>query len=96
MRVIIIGGTAAGMSAAAKLRRVNRDVEIVVYEKRDYVSFGACGLPYYVGNFFESTNNMIARTKEQTIASGIDVLTQHEVVDIDVNTKKIVAIINLS
>lgn len=91
MRVIIIGGTAAGMSAAAKLRRVNRDVEIVVYEKRDYVSFGACGLPYYVGNFFESTNNMIARTKEQTIASGIDVLTQHEVVDIDVNTKKIVA-----
>ncbi|MFR5266702.1 CoA-disulfide reductase [Clostridium sp.] len=91
MRVIIIGGTAAGMSAAAKLRRVNRDVEIVVYEKRDYVSFGACGLPYYVGNFFESTNNMIARTKEQTIASGIDVLTQHEVVDIDINTKKIVA-----
>lgn len=91
MRVIIIGGTAAGMSAAAKLRRVNRDVEIVVYEKRDYVSFGACGLPYYVGNFFESTNNMIARTKEQTIASGIDVLTQHEVVNIDVNTKKIVA-----
>lgn len=91
MRVIIIGGTAAGMSAAAKLRRVNRDVEIVVYEKRDYVSFGACGLPYYVGNFFESTNNMIARTKEQTIASGIDVLTQHEVIDVDVNTKKIVA-----
>lgn len=91
MRVIIIGGTAAGMSAAAKLRRVHKDAEIVVYEKRDYVSFGACGLPYYVGNFFESTNNMIARTKEQTIASGVDVLTQFEVTNVDVKAKKIKA-----
>ena len=64
MRVIIIGGTAAGMSAAAKLRRINKEAEIVIYEKRDYISFGACGLPYYVGNFFESTDTMIARTKE--------------------------------
>lgn len=91
MRVIIIGGTAAGMSAAAKLRRVNKDVEIVVYEKRDYVSFGACGLPYYVGNFFDDTNNMIARTKEKSIDSGIDVLTKHEVFEIDVHEKRIEA-----
>lgn len=90
MRVIIIGGTAAGMTAAAKLRRVDTEAEIIVYEKRDYVSFGACGLPYYVGNFFESPNNMVARTNEQIIASGIELLAQHEVINIDVNEKKVI------
>lgn len=90
MRVVIIGGTAAGMTAAAKLRRVDTEAEIIVYEKRDYASFGACGLPYFVGNFFESPNNMIARTKEQIIASGIELLAQHEVVNIDVNEKKVI------
>ncbi|MFR3133257.1 NAD(P)-binding protein [Intestinibacter bartlettii] len=49
MRIIIVGGIAAGMSAAAKLRRTDRDAEIVVYEKSPHISFGACGLPYYVG-----------------------------------------------
>lgn len=91
MRVIIIGGTAAGMSAAAKLRRVNKEAEIIVYEKRDYISFGACGLPYYVGNFFESTDTMIARTKQQAISSGIDVLTEYEVTSIDVDKKRVIA-----
>lgn len=90
MRVVIIGGTAAGMTAAAKLRRVDTEAEIIVYEKRDYASFGACGLPYFVGNFFESPNNMIARTKEQIIASGIELLAQHEVVNIDANEKKVI------
>ena len=51
MRVIIIGGVAAGMSAAAKLKRMNKDAQVVVYEKTDIVSFGACGLPYFVGGF---------------------------------------------
>lgn len=44
MRVIIVGGVAAGMSAAAKLKRMQPDYEVVVYEKTDVVSFGACGL----------------------------------------------------
>ncbi|MEG0326384.1 MAG: CoA-disulfide reductase [Cellulosilyticaceae bacterium] len=91
MRILIIGGTAAGMSAAAKLRRVDREAEIVVYEKRSYVSFGACGLPYFVGDFFGDVNNMIARTKEQTVASGVDVHTGCEVTHLDVNTKQITA-----
>ena len=52
MKVVIIGGVAAGMSAAAKLKRIKPDYEVVVYEKTDIVSFGACGLPYYVGGFF--------------------------------------------
>lgn len=89
MRVVIVGGIAAGTSAAAKLRRLNSNVEIIIYEKSDIVSFGACGLPYFVGNFFDEANNMIARTPEQFIKSGIEVKTLHEVTDIDFVNKKL-------
>ena len=90
MRVIIIGGVAAGTSAAAKFRRVHKDAEIVIYEKNDIVSFGACGLPYFVGNFFEDSKNMIARTPEAFISSGVDVKTLHEVVNVDFDNKKVI------
>ena len=83
MRVIIIGGVAAGMSAAAKLKRIKPDYEVVVYEKTDIVSFGACGLPYYVGDFFHDPNMMIAREKSKFIESGIDLKTFKEVIDVD-------------
>lgn len=91
MRIVIIGGTAAGMSAAAKLRKVDKTADIVVYEKRSYVSFGACGLPYYVGDFFEDIHSLIARSKEKTVESGVQVHTQCEVTHIDVANKKITA-----
>ena len=90
MRVIIIGGVAAGMSAAAKLKRMNPEAQVVVYEKTDVVSFGACGLPYYVGNFFEDHNNMIARTANKHIESGIDLKIKHEVVKVDFENKKVI------
>ena len=48
MRIVIIGGEAAGMSAAAKARRLAKDADIVVYEASEVISFGACGLPYFV------------------------------------------------
>ncbi len=94
MKVIIIGGVAAGMSAAAKLKRVDKDADIVVYEKSAHVSFGACGLPYYVGGFFEDHNRMIARTVEQFKTSGIVVHPRHEVLTID-EKKKVMTIKNL-
>lgn len=83
MRIVIIGGVAAGMSAAAKLKRIKPDYEVVVYEKTDIVSFGACGLPYYVGGFFTDSNMMIAREKSKFIESGIDLKTFKEVIDVD-------------
>lgn len=89
MKVIIVGGIAAGTSAAAKLRRVDPNAEIIIYEKSDIVSFGACGLPYYVGDFFYDSNNMIARTPEAFIKSGVEVKTLHEVISIDFNNKKV-------
>lgn len=95
MKVVIIGGVAAGMSAAAKLKRSNKDASITVYEKSKHVSFGACGLPYFVGNFFEDSQNMIARTVEQFNASGISVHPEHEVLKVDVDNK-VVTVKNLT
>lgn len=90
MKVIIIGGIAAGMSAAAKLKRLSKETEVTVYEKNSYVSFGACGLPYYIGNFFEEHERMLVRTPEQVIESGIQLHTQHEVLWVDAKEKKLV------
>ena len=94
MKVIIIGGVAAGMSAAAKLKRVNKEVDIVVYEKTEHVSFGACGLPYFVGNFFEDADRMLARSVEAFKSSGIEVYPRHEVLNVD-EKQKVVTIKNL-
>lgn len=87
MKVIIIGAVAAGMSAAAKLKRIKPDYEVIVYEKTDIVSFGACGLPYYVGGFFQDSNMMIAREKSKFIESGIDLRTLKEVIDVNADSK---------
>lgn len=89
MKIVIIGGIAAGMSAAAKFKRLSPNDDVVVYEKGNIVSFGACGLPYYVGGFFEDSNEMIARTPEKFKESGIEIYTKHEVVDVDFSNKKL-------
>lgn len=89
MKIIIIGGVAAGMSAAAKTSRLDKNAEIVIYEKTEIVSWGACGLPYYVGNFYEDPNNMIARPVEKFIEAGMNIKIKHEVIGIDVEKKEI-------
>ena len=89
MKVIIIGGIAAGMSAAAKFKRLSPNDDVVVYEKGDIVSFGACGLPYYVGGFFDDSNEMIARTPEAFREVGVEIHTKHEVTNVDFSNKKV-------
>lgn len=89
MKIIIIGGVAAGMSAAAKASRIDKNAEIVIYEKTEIVSWGACGLPYYVGNFYEDPNNMIARPVEKFIEAGMNIKIKHEVIGIDIEKKEI-------
>ena len=89
MRVIIIGAVAAGMSAAAKLKRSKPEYEVVVYEKGEIVSFGACGRPYFVGGFFDEPEKMIARSPEKFIESGIDLNILHEVINVDTDNKKV-------
>ena len=87
MKIVIIGGVAAGMSAAAKLKRLKPEYDVVVYEKTDVVSFGACGLPYFVGGFFDDSKEMIARTAEEFIKTGVDLKVFHKVINIDTDSK---------
>lgn len=87
MKIIIIGGEAAGMSAAAKARRMIKDAEIIVYEASAIISFGACGLPYFIGDEFQNAEYMAEFTPEQFAAKGIDVKIDHRVTKVDPNTK---------
>ncbi|UPA12369.1 CoA-disulfide reductase [Borrelia venezuelensis] len=84
MKIIIIGGTAAGTSAAAKAKRTNKELNITIYEKTNITSLGACGLPYFIGGFFDEANNMIARTPDEFEQNGISVFTEHEVMRVDI------------
>ena len=90
MRVIIIGAVAAGMSAAAKLKRMKPEYEVVVYEKTDVVSFGACGLPYFAAGYFDNAGDMIAREPSKFREIGIDLNIHHEVIKVDAVDKKVV------
>ncbi|MEI2697589.1 MAG: FAD-dependent oxidoreductase [Microthrixaceae bacterium] len=82
-RLVVIGGDAGGMSAAAQARRLRADLEIVVFERGSYTSYAACGLPYFVGDEVTDRDSLVARTPEQFREQGIDVRTRHEVVAID-------------
>lgn len=94
MEIVVIGGIAAGMSVASKARRTDPNAVITVFEKEEYVSFGACGLPYFVGEEFEDSNEMFARTPQQIRNSGIQLFTKHQVQSVDV-ANKVVKGINL-
>lgn len=89
MKIVIVGGIAAGTSAVAKAKRLMPDAQCVMYEKGDVVSFGACGLPYYVGDFFQDENEMIARRKEDFEKTGVKVQLHHEVLKVTPAEKKV-------
>ena len=88
-KIIIIGGVAAGMSAASKAKRIDKSLDITVYEMTDAISWGACGLPYYVGDFYSDSSVMVARTYEEFQKEGINVKIKHKVENIDFINKKI-------
>ena len=79
------------MSAAALARRRRDDLEIVCFERGDFTSYAACGIPYYVAGLVPSADDLVARTPEEHRARGIDVRTRHEVVAID-TTRRIVRV----
>ncbi len=89
-RLVVIGGVAAGMSAASSYRRLKPEAEAVVLEKDYFISYGACSLPYYVSDELKDFNQLISLTpKVATEERGIDVRTRHEVTGIDVKTKQV-------
>lgn len=89
MKIVIIGAVAGGMSTAAKLRREMKDAQIIVYEKTNEVSYGACGLPYYVSGENEDLNKLRIRSVDQFIKSGIDVHIEHEVIAVNPELKEV-------
>jgi NADPH-dependent 2,4-dienoyl-CoA reductase/sulfur reductase-like enzyme len=84
-RLAVVGGDAAGMSAAATARRRRGpgELEIVAFERGGLTSYSACGIPYYVGDLFDDVDELIARSPEEHRRRGIDVRTRHDVVAID-------------
>jgi len=95
MKVVIIGGVAAGMSTAAKLKRNLQDkVDIMVFEKGVDISYGACGIPFYISDHIKNSNDLIAKTPQHFIERGINIKIRHEVTNVDTN-KKLVTVKDL-
>jgi NADPH-dependent 2,4-dienoyl-CoA reductase/sulfur reductase-like enzyme/rhodanese-related sulfurtransferase len=83
-KVVVVGGVAGGMSAAARLRRLAENAEIVVLERDDYVSFANCGLPYHIGGDIKKRSSLLLQTPASLADSlALEVRTGHEVVSID-------------
>ncbi|WP_435178802.1 FAD-dependent oxidoreductase [Halorussus sp. AFM4] len=89
---VIVGGDAAGMSAASKAKRDDPDLDVVVFEQGEWVSYGACGLPYYIKGEIQSLEDLVSVTPEQFRQErDIDLRTGHEVVDIDPSNRVVTA-----
>ncbi len=89
-KLIVIGGDAAGMTAASKVRREQPEREIIVFERGNHTSYSACGIPYYIGGQVESEEHLIARKPEVfSQKQNIDVRIRHEVIDIELDKKRI-------
>jgi NADPH-dependent 2,4-dienoyl-CoA reductase/sulfur reductase-like enzyme/rhodanese-related sulfurtransferase len=96
MKIVVVGGVAAGMSAAARARRLSEDAEITVFEKDRYVSFANCGLPYHISGDIQDRDQLLVVTPAELKSRlNLDVRTEHEVTRID-RKKKLVAVRDLA
>ena len=83
MRVVVVGGDAAGMTAASVVERRRDDVEIVVVERGPYTSYSMCGIPYHVAGWIDDADALVSRTPEDFRARGMTVHMRTEAVAID-------------
>ena len=91
MKVIVIGGVAAGTKAAAKIKREDRSAQVEVYTKSNDISYAGCGLPYYVGGDIETRDELIVNSPEKFAAlTGAVVHIGEEATAVDVNAKTVV------
>ncbi|MGV9645457.1 FAD-dependent oxidoreductase [Streptomyces sp. NPDC003514] len=90
-RLVVIGGDAAGMSAASQARRLRDagELEIVAFERGHFTSYSACGIPYWVGGDVGRREQLIARTAEEHRARDIDLRLRTEVTEIDVAGRRV-------
>jgi CoA-dependent NAD(P)H sulfur oxidoreductase len=94
MRLVILGGVAAGTKAASRARRLDPEMEITVYQEEPEPSISECGLPYLLSGVVEERDDLVARTPEQFAEKGIEVLVRHRVERID-TTGKNLSVLNL-
>jgi CoA-disulfide reductase len=95
LKVVIVGGVAGGASAAARLRRLNEDAEIILFEKGEYISFANCGLPYYIGEVIQEKDKLVVQTPEAMKKRfNIDVRVNSEVTKV-LPDKKVVEVLNI-
>lgn len=91
MKVVIVGGVAGGASAAARLRRLDEDAEIILFEKGEYISYANCGLPYYIGEVIKEREKLVVQTPEaMSKRFNIDIRTLSEVTKINPDEKTVV------
>lgn len=90
MKVVIVGGVAGGATAAARLRRLDENVEIVVFERSHYISYANCGLPYYIGDVIQDKADLTLQTPASFDARfNVDMRVRHEVLAIHPDTKTV-------
>lgn len=90
MKILIIGGVAGGATTAARIRRMDENVEIMLIEKGEHISYANCGLPYYIGEVIQEREKLFVQTPEKfSIQFGVDVRTESEVIAIHRNVKSV-------
>ena len=90
MKVVIVGGVAGGATAAARIRRLNEQAEIVVFERSGYISYANCGLPYYIGGVIEDPEDLTLQTPESFFSRfRIHMKVHHEVTAIHPDSKTV-------
>ena len=97
MKVIIVGGVAGGATAAARIRRLDENAEIIIFERSGYVSYANCGLPYYIGGEISDKEDLFLQTPEGFWSRfKIDVRTLHEVTKINRERKTVTVLDKMS
>ena len=90
-RVLIVGGVAGGMSAAARIRRLDEEVDIIVFERGEHVSFSNCSLPYHLSGVVDSSEELVLTTPKTLKGNyNIDARVRHEGIDIDRSKNEVI------
>ena len=90
MKVVIVGGVAGGATAAARIRRLDEQAEIVVFERSGYISYANCGLPYYIGGIITDPEELTLQTPESFYSRfRVDMRVRHEVIAIHPDRKTV-------
>lgn len=90
MKVVIVGGVAGGATTATRLRRLDENAEIILFERGEHISFANCGLPYYIGDVIKSEEDLLVQTPEKFKERfNIDVRIKQEAIKIDKKNKQV-------